>query len=57
MFFINMQAHYDAEFAREKLASELPGIERIAETPASMPEVRNSPTIAGYGTRRRANVV
>ena len=30
MFFINMQAHYDAEFAREHLASELANIERIA---------------------------
>ncbi|WP_137149452.1 HigA family addiction module antitoxin [Mycolicibacterium sp. CR10] len=30
MFFINMQAHYDAEVAREKLASELAMIDRIA---------------------------
>ncbi|MCW2516152.1 MAG: addiction module antidote protein HigA family [Mycobacterium sp.] len=30
MFFINMQAHYDAEVAREKLATELGAIERIA---------------------------
>ena len=30
MFFVNMQAHYDAEVAREKLATELGGIERIA---------------------------
>jgi len=30
MFWINMQAHYDAEIAREKLATELGTIERIA---------------------------
>ena len=30
MFFINMQAHYDAEIARERLAAELRTIERIA---------------------------
>jgi addiction module HigA family antidote len=30
MFFVNMQAHYDAEIAREKLANELGAIERIA---------------------------
>jgi hypothetical protein len=30
MFFINMQAHYDAEVAREHLAAELATIERIA---------------------------
>jgi addiction module HigA family antidote len=30
MFFVNMQAHYDAEIAREKLATELAAIERIA---------------------------
>jgi addiction module HigA family antidote len=30
MFFVNMQAHYDAEVAREKLASQLGAIERIA---------------------------
>ncbi|KAA0101810.1 addiction module antidote protein, HigA family [Mycolicibacterium sp. P1-18] len=30
MFFVNMQAHYDAEIAREKLATELGAIERIA---------------------------
>jgi addiction module HigA family antidote len=30
MFFINMQAHYDAETARERLATELATIERIA---------------------------
>ncbi len=30
MFFINMQAQYDAEVAREHLASELATIERIA---------------------------
>ena len=30
MFFINMQAHYDAEIARENLASRLDSIERIA---------------------------
>jgi antitoxin HigA-1 len=30
MFFINMQAHYDAEIAREHIASELAAIERIA---------------------------
>jgi addiction module HigA family antidote len=30
MFFVNMQAHYDAEVARERLASELGAIERIA---------------------------
>ena len=30
MFFINMQAHYDAEIAREQLATELATIERIA---------------------------
>jgi addiction module HigA family antidote len=30
MFFVNMQAHYDAEIAREKLATTLGAIERIA---------------------------
>jgi len=30
MFFINMQAHYDAEKARERLAAELATIEHIA---------------------------
>jgi addiction module HigA family antidote len=30
MFWINMQAHYDAEIAREHLANELATIERIA---------------------------
>ncbi|GAB7066324.1 HigA family addiction module antidote protein [Mycobacterium hodleri] len=30
MFFVNMQAHYDAEIAREKLATKLGAIERIA---------------------------
>jgi addiction module HigA family antidote len=30
MFFVDMQAHYDAEVAREKLATELGAIERIA---------------------------
>jgi addiction module HigA family antidote len=30
MFWINMQAHYDAEIARELLATELATIERIA---------------------------
>jgi antitoxin HigA-1 len=30
MFWINMQAHYDAEIAREQLATELATIERIA---------------------------
>jgi addiction module HigA family antidote len=30
MFFINMQAHYDAEIAREHLATQLATIERIA---------------------------
>ena len=30
MFFINMQAHYDAEVAREQLATALATIERIA---------------------------
>jgi antitoxin HigA-1 len=30
MFFINMQAHYDAEIAREQLAAQLASIERIA---------------------------
>jgi addiction module HigA family antidote len=30
MFFVNMQAHYDAEVAREKLSTELNAIERIA---------------------------
>jgi antitoxin HigA-1 len=30
MFFINMQAHYDAEVAREQLAAKLAGIDRIA---------------------------
>ena len=30
MFWINMQAHYDAEIAREHIGSELAGIERIA---------------------------
>jgi addiction module HigA family antidote len=29
MFFINMQAHYDAEIARAQLATELATIERI----------------------------
>lgn len=29
-FFINMQAHYDAEIAREHLATALATIERIA---------------------------
>jgi addiction module HigA family antidote len=29
MFFINMQAHYDAEIARDQLATELATIERI----------------------------
>jgi addiction module HigA family antidote len=30
MFFINMQAHYDAELVREQLAGELASIDRIA---------------------------
>ena len=30
MFFVNMQAHYDAEVAREQLAHELASIDRIA---------------------------
>ncbi|UQX12506.1 HigA family addiction module antitoxin [Candidatus Mycobacterium methanotrophicum] len=30
MFFINMQAHYDAEIAREQLANTLASIDRIA---------------------------
>ena len=30
MFFINMQAHYDAETARDHIAAELDAIERIA---------------------------
>ncbi len=30
MFFINMQANYDAEIAREHLATQLATIERIA---------------------------
>lgn len=30
MFFINMQAHYDAELARDHIAAELDAIERIA---------------------------
>jgi addiction module HigA family antidote len=30
MFWINIQAHYDAEIAREQLATELATIERIA---------------------------
>jgi antitoxin HigA-1 len=30
MFFINMQAHYDAEIARDHIASELAAIECIA---------------------------
>jgi addiction module HigA family antidote len=30
MFWINMQAHYDAEIARERSADELATIERIA---------------------------
>lgn len=30
MFFINMQAHYDAEVVREQLADELASIDRIA---------------------------
>jgi antitoxin HigA-1 len=29
MFFINMQAHYDAEIARDQLTTELATIERI----------------------------
>lgn len=30
MFWINMQAHYDAEVAREHIATKLDAIERIA---------------------------
>ena len=30
MFFINMQAHYDVELAREQLAAKLAAIHRIA---------------------------
>jgi len=30
MFWINIQAHYDAEIAREQLAAKLATIERIA---------------------------
>jgi antitoxin HigA-1 len=30
MFFINMQAHYDAELARDHIAAELDAIEHIA---------------------------
>jgi addiction module HigA family antidote len=30
MFFVSMQAHYEAEVAREQLASQLVAIERIA---------------------------
>ena len=30
MFWINIQAHYDAEIAREQLAAKLAAIERIA---------------------------
>ena len=30
MFFINMQAHYDAEIARDHIAAELDAIEHIA---------------------------
>ena len=30
MFWINMQAHYDAEIAREHIATKLATIERIA---------------------------
>jgi len=30
IFFINMQARYDAEVAREQLAAELASIDRIA---------------------------
>ena len=30
MFFINMQAHYDAELAREQIAAKLAAIHRIA---------------------------
>jgi addiction module HigA family antidote len=30
MFWINMQAHYDAEIAREQLATQLTSIDRIA---------------------------
>jgi plasmid maintenance system antidote protein VapI len=30
MFWINMQAHHDAEVAREQLATELATIDRIA---------------------------
>ena len=33
MFWINMQAHYDAEIAREHLASELATIDASPETP------------------------
>ncbi len=31
MFFINIQTHYDAEIAREHLATELATIERIVQ--------------------------
>jgi addiction module HigA family antidote len=30
MFWINMQAHYDAEIARENIGTELASIDRIA---------------------------
>ena len=30
MFFINMQAHYDAELARKQIAAKLAAIHRIA---------------------------
>jgi plasmid maintenance system antidote protein VapI len=30
MFWINMQAHYDAEVARQQLATALASIDRIA---------------------------
>jgi antitoxin HigA-1 len=30
MFFINMQAHYDAELTRDHIAAELDAIEHIA---------------------------
>ncbi len=40
MFWINMQAHYDAEIARDHLAGKLDTIERIAsvnDSPARAP--------------------
>ena len=40
MFFINMQAHYDAEVAREQLAAESAIINCIARRPVADPLAR-----------------